>query len=284
MNPESKVKSAGKMVIVPHAEKEFSTEYPAAPFQTPEPGQNNGQKTQHFAQDKLIDINSTDYPDLPGISEKGIEFYTASDGNSNDTSFFLTDGKAYSRSDFKHETSVLSSAAAKDLSSGQTPLIEDGKMPFTAVTATAGEIETLYQPELLKNDRSSFPDQTSANRFDIVDADTAINDQTSFPDQTSSAGTAEWNWNRTTAENQIAKPYTMDLQTQSENLTSEWQDELLTILPGIHDMLDRGNFVTGNSWKDQPDLQEIQASLTEAADELLRIGSIIDKIEQEYRT
>ena len=70
----------------------------------------------------------------------------------------------------------------------------------------------------------------------------------------------------------------------SSQLTSGWQDEVLTMLPEIRDMINREDFASLNTRHETPDLQEIHSVLNDTAAEILRIGSIIDKFEQEYRT
>ena len=56
------------------------------------------------------------------------------------------------------------------------------------------------------------------------------------------------------------------------------------MLPEIRDMINREDFASLNMRHESPDLQEIHSVLNDTAAEILRIGSIIDKFEQEYRT
>ena len=61
-------------------------------------------------------------------------------------------------------------------------------------------------------------------------------------------------------------------------------EEVLVFQPEIRDMMDRGNFVSGEPVRELPELHDICDRLNEAAGELFRIGKLIDKFEQEYRT
>ena len=64
----------------------------------------------------------------------------------------------------------------------------------------------------------------------------------------------------------------------------DWGDELLVLLPELQELTDRGNFVTGHTSGDIPELPEILGKLTETSEKLERISSVIEKFEQEYRT
>lgn len=82
----------------------------------------------------------------------------------------------------------------------------------------------------------------------------------------------------------------------AKNRTPDWEEplprelevenleEVLVFQPEIRDMMDRGNFVSGEPVRELPELHDICDRLNEAAGELFRIGKLIDKFEQEYRT
>lgn len=87
--------------------------------------------------------------------------------------------------------------------------------------------------------------------------------------------------NATGMEQEFASLEAFPAGAPAEN---NWQEEMLLLLPELHELTDRGNFMAGGSHNEMPELHDIQERLSEAGVQLERIGNLIDKLEQEYRT